>query len=191
MHTSARLVRFPRVVALRLFATVCLAAGTTFASPEYPSVVEDTVKMTCTPDCSLCHTSNPRGGGSLADQPFRKNTLQASAGGITGGSNTAQLIKSLNAAMIATPPPDADADGVPDFEELKQKQVHPEFGQETTNPNVAEGASAPSADICPPEPVYGCGAMHVAPKPHVHGDYLLLGLLAAGLLTLAAWRRTP
>jgi|GEM_PF-1493710 len=189
MHSHAPSVRFRRAWAARLLVTLCLGAGPTLASPDYPTVVEDTVKMTCTPDCTLCHLASP-GNDSPADQPFRR-MLQGHAGGITGGSNSAQLIKALNAAMTATPPTNADGDGVPDFEELKQKQIHPEFGQETTNPNVPEGPSSPSADICPPEAVYGCGASHVAPKPHVHGDYLWLGLLAAGLLTLAVWRRAP
>jgi len=177
----------PRGFALRLLATLSLVAGTSLASPEYPSVVADVVQMKCTPDCTLCHESSP-GNGSPVIQPFAFSV--AAHGGLSAG-NPDLLRTSLENAMAANPPVDSDADGVPDFVELKGEQVPTGFDQDTTNPNVPEGASAPSADICPPEPVYGCGAAHVAPKPHVHGDYLLLGLLGSGLLALALWRRAP
>jgi hypothetical protein len=177
----------PRAPALPLLATLSLTAGATFASPEYPSVVEDVVKMTCTPDCTLCHESSP-GDKSAVVQPFAF-TLAAN-GGLSRG-NPDQLRATLEQAMAVNPPLDSDADLVPDFVELKGEQVPAGFLQDTTNPNVPEGESAPSADICPPEPVYGCGAAHVAPEPHVHGDYLLLGVLGAGLFALAVWRRAP
>jgi hypothetical protein len=191
MHLPA-LPTVPRAFALRrltlrLLVTLSLTAGTTLASPEYPSVVADVVEMKCTPDCTLCHESSP-GNGSPVVQPF---AFSVAANGGLSAANPDQLRASLTNAMAANPPPDSDGDLVPDFVELKGEQVPAGFDQDTTNPNVPEGESAPSADICPPEPVYGCGAAHVAPEPHVHGDYLLFGLLGAGLLTLALWRRAP
>jgi hypothetical protein len=179
-------VRLPRTLGARSLVALGLMTGSALASPEYPTVVRNTVGMECTPDCTLCHQSTP-GTGSPITQPFALDTLLSnSPTGFLQAANPELLEDTLVAAMAANPPPDADTDGIPDFVELTGSQITTD--QLTTNPNVADTADVPSANICPPEPKYGCGAAHVTPRPHVHAELVLFALLASAL-GLGLWRR--
>jgi hypothetical protein len=181
MHPFASPARFSRALGTTLTAALSLSAGLAFGSPEYPYVTADELGMACTPDCMLCHQSSP-GTDSPANKPF---VLTLGMNGLKGAANPDSLRETLR--KITATPTFSDDDSVSDVDELMGLAVGTS-GQLTTDPNVAEGADAPSADICPPEPKYGCGAAHVTPQPHAHAEYALWAVLG-GLLSLGLWRR--
>jgi len=184
MPLFASPVRFSRALGTTLAAALSLSAGSAFGSPDYPYVTAETLDMQCTPDCMLCHTVSP-GLIGTATKPFFTQSLRTR--GLSGGGNPDGLRAAL--ALAETDNTDADGDGVTDVAELEGTAIDTvATGQLTTDPNVAEGVDAPSSDICPPEPKYGCGAAHVTPQPHAHAEYVLWAVLG-GLLSLALWRR--
>jgi len=172
---SSRSTGFLLAVALGLLASPSLA------SPTYPTVVKNTVPMSCTPDCTICHQEPQPTSGVTATQPF---AIQLRENGLVALDDDS-LIAALQATVLSATPSNVDQDMYSDAVELNGSMA-PQ-GQLTTNPNVSD-ASGPSANVCPPEPLYGCGAAHVTPRPHVHTELILLGLLAFGV-GLGIWRR--
>jgi len=198
MNRLASLPSLARATGLALFSALALTAGASAASPNFPSVVRDHVPMQCTPDCTICHTESPGTAGSakkafaetLMNRACRPGEMPPGCTGEPQGlkpTDANSLIAAIQRTKDAST--DSDNDGVLDYLELDGTMVPATaVGQLTTDPNTAEAPDAPSADVCPPEPLYGCGAAHLTPKPHFHGELLLLSLLTA-TLGAGLWRR--
>lgn len=190
---TARAAGFAALSVLSLFTSVSLA------SPTFPSVLKSELGMPCTPDCTVCHTDSPGTSAATATKPFAIQVLNPSClegqvfpncRGIPQGvkaGNTESLVAELT--RVKTEMTDSDGDSLPDVVELSGTGgFASSAGQLTTDPNVVDTDTTPSANICSTDPAYGCGAAHVTPRPHVHTDLLLLGLatLAVGA---GLWRR--
>lgn len=200
MTTFSRSVLSARTASLVLFSALSLSASLATASPTFPSVVEAELGMPCTPDCTICHTDSPATSGTTAIKPFaiqvrnpmcKTGEVFPNCTGIPQGvnaGNTAALVEEL--ARIETTQTDSDGDTLPDAVELSGTGgFTSSAGQLTTDPNTIDTQDNPSSNVCPPEPVYGCGAAHVTPRPHVHADLVFYGLLAA-VLGVGLWRRS-
>lgn len=151
-----------RHVLLQLVAVVGLttAAHTAQASPDYPDVIRDELDLPCTPQCLLCHTTNPGRSGNVR-QPF------ASTLGIARSGQPDTLRQKIRELAEAMPAEDTDGDGMSDIEELL----------EARDPNVqGEG------DICALDVRYGCGARVEPQSPLSSGGALgaLLTVVAFG-----------
>lgn len=115
-----------------VLAIAVLAGGMAHASSIYPPEVRSHLSLSYTPACTLCHTSESGGFGTVTT-PFGKSMMSRGL--------VAQNIASLDTALdaLAAEHTDSDHDGVPDIDELKAQ----------TDPNVAGGGS-----VAPPS--YGC-----------------------------------
>lgn len=82
------------------------------ASSTYPADVQSDLGMPCAPQCTLCHTSNVGGAGTVT-QPFGVAMMDR---GLTGGGRASLLTAALDA--MATDAIDSDGDGVADVDEL-------------------------------------------------------------------------
>lgn len=132
------------------------------ASPAYGPYL--TTNYDSTGACTLCHTDNTGGAGTIK-RAFGK-TLQAK--GLLGASNTA----SLDAAIAALGASDSDGDGATDIDELTGN------GDPNDPAVVTGGAEAP-------EPVeYGCVGGTIAGHTESTSSEALAaaGFVAAALL---------
>lgn len=143
-----------------MFALILLA--TAYASSSYPSAVESDLGMPCTPQCTLCHTTNSGGDGTVTE-PFGMAMMDR---GLEGGSQRDLLQAALTQMELDAV--DSDGDGVTDIDALI-------LGE---NPN---GGTAFCGDSALPTPTYGC--LNVA-----RGGLAGAGVLA-GLAALVAGRR--
>jgi hypothetical protein len=120
------------------------------ALPEFPADVEAQLNMTCLPQCTICHLTNP-GNGANASQPFVQALLATQHGGFDSQALAAAL------TQVEKDGTDSDKDGVADITELKQATP--------TDPNVASSATT----VCADDIKYGCGAARIAPGPSSFG----------------------
>ncbi|HSC88766.1 MAG TPA: hypothetical protein VLC09_15900 [Polyangiaceae bacterium] len=138
------------------------------ASPSYPSVVADELNMLCTPQCTICHESNPGNGGN-AHQPFVENL------GKPGDDD--ELRDYLQRLEDDS---DIDGDGIADKAELA--------ADPPTDPNDPSNET----EVCQPDTKYGCGAASIAPSPQAGSQlYWALGLGLTVLGYGVRRRRTP
>lgn len=121
------------------------------ASSVYPSEVQSLSGAGCTPACTICHSSNAGGSGTVV-QPFGTAMMGQ---GLTGGSDTTGLANAYTAVVDAGT--DSDGDGTADAEALAQD----------LDPNTGEAL----CDTATPQ--YGC----LSHSPLVPGG-ALLGLIA-------------
>lgn len=146
---------------LLLSVLLSLVTGSASASSDYPSSLQSALGLSAgPPPCTLCHRTNS-GGSGTAGTPFATAMRNA---GLTGGGDTASLIRALDTLTAAST--DSDGDGVPDVSELRAG----------TDPNAS---LAPQLTPTVP-PRYGCGASAVP-------ETLVLGALIAALAPV--WRR--
>lgn len=197
MPSFASSVRTARVAGLGVLWALSLVSQISLASPTFPSVVESEIPMQCTPDCTICHTDSPGTSAATATKPFAIQVLnptcmdgqvfpncRGTPQGVKAG-DTASLVAQLT--RIKTDMTDSDGDTLSDAVELGGTSAP--TGQLTTDPNTPDSATMPSANVCPIEPAYGCGAAHVTPHPHAHADLILYGLVASAV-ALGLWRRS-
>lgn len=91
---------------LLVFST--LAWGSTL----YPSEVQTLSGASCEPACTVCHSSNTGGSGTVT-QPFG---MEMTSRGLTGGSNTVALADAYT--QLIDDDVDSDGDGTSDAEAL-------------------------------------------------------------------------
>lgn len=134
-----------RVFGLVVIACVTRAASA-FASPAYPSGVTAHLGLSYTPACTICHT-NDTGGIGTVTRPFG---ISMRAHGLVSESEP-----SLFAALdsMAADHTDSVCDGTPDIDDLKAGR----------DPNVPDGDAGPAGCGDTVIPRYGCGAT-VAPR---------------------------
>ncbi len=162
--------RIKNRLAILTLASGLLSTGTVWASPDFPDIVQQTLDMSCTPQCIICHRDN-LGGSGTADRPFGA-TLQTSSkvSPTVVRGDTERLedaLLDLRAQEAAGEGQDSDGDGVKDIAEL-------------TDVAQPRDPSVPGAgDMCELDVKYGCGARV---EPHASLDWT--GALAAGLSAL-------
>jgi hypothetical protein len=171
-------------------ALLLTVSGSALALPEFPQVIVDTLSeqgLTCTPTCSLCHTSPSPDSGNAA-QPIANNLVlfRAPPGPITLPLEPENLPVYLEAlqkepcanrddSACADPmnclPCDGDGDGTPDIAELLADE----------NPNGSGKLACPQ---------YGCGA-HIAPERRSRplDGTAVLAALSAAVVLVRRWRR--
>jgi hypothetical protein len=82
------------------------------ASSPYPAALASQLGMPCTPACTVCHTTNAGGGGTVT----RAFGVAAMDRGLDGGGQTPLLLAALDA--LQTDAVDSDGDGVTDIDAL-------------------------------------------------------------------------
>jgi hypothetical protein len=138
-----------------------LLIASAWASPTYPGQLVDDLAIPCTPVCTVCHTTNSGGDGTVTAD-FGLAMIDA---GLTGGSDFTALQTALD--TLAADGTDSDGDGTLDVEELSA-------GYDPNPDGVA------FCDVL--TPTYGCiGSAVPAPASGI-------GVLA-GLVGLASLRR--
>ncbi|MES2642126.1 MAG: hypothetical protein V4850_21770 [Myxococcota bacterium] len=83
-----------------------------WASSSYPGALETELDMPCAPTCTVCHSTNAGGQGTVV-QPFGLAMLDR---GLTGAGNIAGLTEALD--VMAADAVDSDGDGTSDLDEL-------------------------------------------------------------------------
>jgi hypothetical protein len=146
------------------------------ASPEFPYDLRDVANMTCTPSCTVCHTTEP-GRRGTANKAF---AVAMSAAGLEPSKDetVAPAFEALQ-AMNA----DTDGDGALDAEELAAT-----LPSDPNDPMLTP--TMPGDGMCAADVLYGCGA-HVASRPESGGSgwALLAALLSFAVLMRARLRR--
>jgi hypothetical protein len=136
--------------------------GLARATPEYPSVIDATLGVSCGPPaarCLICHTT-ARGGQGTAEQVFVRHLKSLN---FNHGHDPASLRNALN---LLDEQYDSDKDNVPDKEELRE-------------------CGNPSGDDLGSGPTYGCdGAQLVPPPAAAAGQSPALVVWALGLAAL-------
>lgn len=178
---------------LALLLALALPASA-LASPTYPPRIKSQLSMSVEPQCTLCHTTNTGGRGTVTT-PFGRTAMNTY--GLT--SNNVNLLATVLQRMEADGV-DSDGDGTGDIAELRAGR----------NPNVAAtpgvdggpggdtlpgtggggtadggggggGGGGGTGGEAPPDlPAYGCSAA---------GGLAPLALLALGALSLVRRRR--
>lgn len=92
--------------------TLLFLASAALASSSYPAAVEGDQGMPCAPQCTLCHTTNAGGGGTVTSA-FGVAMMDR---GMAGGSQTNLVLAAL--ASMGTDGVDSDGDGIVDVDEL-------------------------------------------------------------------------
>ena len=87
---------------LAIVLTTTSLSAVSWASGNYPAVVQDELKVTATPDCAVCHQGAPSGG--TANTAF---SMALKSRGMTGGGNEAALRTALQ-ALVAEKNPEID-----------------------------------------------------------------------------------
>jgi len=140
--------------------------GLARATPEYPSVIDATLGVSCGPPaarCLICHTT-ARGGEGTAEQPFVRHLRLFN---FNHGHDPASLRNALNRLDELY---DSDEDGEPDKQELR-------------------GCGNPSGDDLGSGPTYGCdGAQLAPPAASAAGQNPALAALALALAALLVKR---
>ncbi len=91
---------------LAMFLVVSSLTATAWASSNYPAVVQDELKLTSTPDCSVCHVGAASSG--TATSAF---AMAVKSRGATGGGNEAALRLALQALVAEKNPEVAKLQG--------------------------------------------------------------------------------
>jgi hypothetical protein len=144
----------PATRTLRLFPAIAilLVAMPCHAFPEYPAVVEATLRLSAPPACTLCHT-DPNGGQGTAQQKFALTLKQFGLPNTEDIKELQAILEDVDACNV-----DSDGDGVPDIVEI----------QKGTNPN--DGPAGPVSDCgnvrAVPTLQTGCA---IGPKPKAPG----------------------
>lgn len=162
----------------RLFRSILVSAPllvvqTAFASPEFPSVIESELAMSCPPSCVVCHTTDP-GQDGTAEQPLAFTLVGLGLAAADEGS--------LKDALAQLGAADSDDDGFTDVAEL-QAQIPSSPNDPALTPN------APGGGVCDAQINYGCGAT-IASRAPSRPNWVWLGLALAGALGIAARRRS-
>ncbi|RYE83003.1 MAG: hypothetical protein EOO75_19880, partial [Myxococcales bacterium] len=133
---------------MRTFFSACLltlggllAVTPAAASPIYPSVIASELGLSEGPACTICHTDDDGGPGTVT-RPFGVGAMKR---GLDGGADSNKLREVLGIYKLEGSAVDTDKDGVGDYDELLAG----------TDPNVAPGGVDPGT-VDPPE--YGCSA---------------------------------
>lgn len=92
--------------------TVLMLASAAMASAVYPAAVEINAGMPCTPQCTLCHSTNAGGAGTVVSS-FGNSMKDR---GLLGGGQTDLLIAALD--QMGVDGVDSDNDGIIDVDEL-------------------------------------------------------------------------
>lgn len=153
-------MRAPILLASLLATAALVLVKPAEASSTYPQVIADTLGMPCIPQCTICHSSNVGGPGTVVTA-FGRKAIDL---GQTGGLQDALLRTTL--AKFEQMGINSDADPESDIDELKVG----------LDPSVAGG------DVCN-GPKYGCGAS-VAAVPAKRGSDAV-ATVAAVLTALA------
>jgi hypothetical protein len=159
-------------------AAGCFAfAGEGLASPDYPAAIASHLALSYTPACTICHSNNLGGIGTVT-RPFG---IAMREHGLVSGSEP-----SLFAALdsMAADGTDSACDGTPDIVDLKAGR----------DPNVPDGDGGTGACGQTLSPRYGCGAQIAPgsggePPAVVSGTMLALAACGAGLRRLRAGSR--
>lgn len=114
-----------------------LLIAASYASGNYPGVLESELGLPCQPQCIACHATNAGGGGTVT-QAFG---LALKDRGLTGGGQS-ELLKTALAALDADGI-DSDGDGTTDVDALAAGW----------NPN---GGDPFCGEAALPTPTYGC-----------------------------------
>jgi Bacterial TSP3 repeat len=130
------------------------------ASPAYPVAVQADLKLTETPRCTLCHTTDLGGKGTISSY-FGRTLLRD---GAQGNDDIGALKAALE--MMESEQTDSDGDGVSDIDELRAG----------TDPNDGPGPSDPL-----PTPQTGC-ALRGAAQQGASGSAWLWCALGAYLV---------
>lgn len=139
-----RLYLTPGLFAPVLAAAIGLFPRAAWASPTYPPVVRDTVGMTCTPQCIVCHDTNEGGRGKI--NAFADLLVMYGAYALNDDS----VRNALREVQKLQPPPDTDGDGIDDLTELKigdLPAIAGHDGQGLACSNVKYGCGASVAPI--------------------------------------------
>ena len=120
------------LIALALSLAFGLVPGIADASPTYPALIQQQLKLNYIPPCTICHRDNSGGIGTVV-KPFGRALMGL---GLHGGSDPASLIGALNRAKEEGL--DSGGDGIPDIQELVAGM----------DPNAGGGGL--------PQPMYGC-----------------------------------
>ncbi len=110
-----------------------LLASVAWGSSLYPSELQSLSGSSCEPACTVCHSTNSGGSGTVV-QPFGTAMV---ARGLTGGSNTAGLAAAYT--QLIDDQVDSDGDGVADAEAIAD-DIEPNDG----------------GSLCGDNPVFGC-----------------------------------
>ncbi len=133
------------------------------ASATFPTELQQDWGLPSTPDCTLCHSSDLGGTGTVTT-PFGRSLLEQGTMGMDNGSLRAAL------AVLKADNTDSDGDGVSDYDELRMG----------LSPNDGPGANAF------PLPQTGCALRPGrSAAPPVDG----WGLLSAAAVVLAVRKR--
>jgi hypothetical protein len=156
-------------VALAFAGVAFLSSGSTSASPEFPGVVQETLKMDCAPPCTICHTS-PNGEAVTAVQPFVETLRTADAAFMNSEEALANALEIAKTAPCegTNQPCDSDGNGTSDIDDLTAGN----------DPNTGQPLACPK---------YGCGA-HIAPERPLRNMDGTIALLALGALGIVARR---
>ena len=92
--------------------SVLLLASAAMASSAYPGGIDADVGMPCAPQCTLCHTSNAGGAGTVTTE-FGIAMMDR---GLLGGSQADLLSPALTA--LENDAVDSDGDAIIDIDEL-------------------------------------------------------------------------
>jgi hypothetical protein len=153
-----------------LFIATLLVAMPCRAFPEYPGIVQATLRLSAPPACTLCHT-DPNGGQGTAQQKFALTLKQFGLTNMEDFKELETVLQDVDACNV-----DSDGDGVPDIVEL----------QKGTNPN--DGSGPPKSD---------CGDVKQVPSLQTgcavasHGAGWGAALVVATLSLGALGRRRP
>ncbi len=162
---------------LALVATI-LVAGTfsvgAAARPTYPYHMAQELGMTCLPQCTVCHYSNP-GNGDNVGQPFADWLVYEDGDAKRMPATDDELI-----AALENYPADIDSD----FD------GHTNLDEVTADPPTDPNSKTDPVEVCQPPTKYGCGAASfTGAQPTSSAWPEMLGLVA--LLAAFGLRRRP
>lgn len=164
-----------RFVALTAAAAMWPAVA--HASPDYPGAIATHLGLSGTPQCTLCHTDNSGGQGTVT----KAFGLSMRAHGLVSGSDT-----SLFAALDAMTADKTDSlcDGTPDIDDLKAGR----------DPNVADGDGGAPASCGTPvgdgvAPEYGCVGRVAPSRPTDDEAAIAATLVVAAIVAMRGKRR--
>jgi hypothetical protein len=156
---SGSFIRVARAgMAAVLLSAAALTANPAGASPEYPGALSEAAGMSCVPQCTVCHTTNP-GRATTALQPF---SIAMRGKGLLAGSP--------GLVAVAFEKLRSDPDTKP--EDVARYAAMVAALEDDYDPNTGQLACGPT---------YGCGA-RVAKAPPKRFDALTWALGALGLV---------
>lgn len=153
------------------FATLLLGLGLAtpaFATANFLTEVKDYLSLSTFPACTLCHSSNAGGSGTVTTA-FGKALL--AEGAIS--NDTTRLRAALDA--IVSKNVDVNGNGTNDVQDLK----------DGVDPNIPVSSGDGGMVTAPPSLRYGCGASVVQSPADLAG----VGVLGAALLFALRRRR--